>query len=101
MLEPASRYSARRIIPLNSEGSTLYVGSPSSDLMCRVYNKTAEASLPAPDGRDLIRVEYLLRDKYADKAWMRARDGEIDGVWLSLTRRMFARSSSDSVIQDA
>lgn len=100
-LAPAARYSARRITPLNDAGMTLYVGSAASDLMCRVYNKSAESGIPAPNGGELLRIEYVLRDMYADGTWDKARDGALDGVWLSLTRRMFARESSDAIITRA
>lgn len=98
MLMPSTRYSARRLSPISERGETLYIGAPSSNLMARVYNKTAESGLPYDDGRDLVRVEFVLRDAYADKAWQRARVGDLDSVWTALVRKMFTRDSASSII---
>lgn len=101
MLMPSSRYSARRLSPVDDRGETLYIGSPSSDLMARIYNKTAESGLPYDDGRELVRVEFVLRDKYADKAWERARVGDLDSVWVALAKKMLTRDSSSAVVMHA
>jgi hypothetical protein len=67
---------------------TLYIGSPSSRCRLRVYNKTAESGLVAPDGRSLLRVEVQTRDRYADQSLVQVRDGKadllIDGVILKM-----------------
>lgn len=101
MLMPSSRYSARRLSPVSDRGETLYIGSPSSDLMARIYNKTVESGLPYDDGRELVRVEFVLRDRYADKAWERARAGDLDSVWVALARKMLTRDSASAVVKHA
>lgn len=46
--------------------ATLYIGSRSSDVVTRIYNKTAEAGIN--DGSGLLRVEVELKDSYAERA---------------------------------
>ena len=101
MLMPSSRYSARRLSQVSERGETLYVGAPSSDLMARIYNKTAESGLNYDDGRDLVRVEFVLRDRYADKAWQRARSCDLDSVWVALAKKMLTRDSAGAVVKHA
>lgn len=95
---PSSRYSSRRIQPVNDAGVTLYVGSPASNLMARVYNKTVESGARGQQDRELVRVEFLLRDRYADSLWMRARDNRLESAWLSLVKRMFDAQSAESIM---
>jgi hypothetical protein len=98
-LKRARRYQATRISRDGDRGATFYVGSRSSNLFCRVYNKSIEANL-LPDGDgELVRVEFVLRDDYADKVWRRFRGGELDFVFGSLVERMFERDSATCIIE--
>lgn len=49
-----------------STGTTIYHGSPQSNIRCRIYDKAAERGLL--DGTHWIRVEIMLRDENASGA---------------------------------
>lgn len=51
------------IVEYGSEGTSIYHGSPKSDVRFRIYDKAAERGLH--DGSHWIRVEMQLRDKLA------------------------------------
>ncbi|MQK95074.1 replication initiation factor domain-containing protein [Escherichia coli] len=89
-LKHNSRYQATRVQTLGGRGATLYVGAPSSDARLRVYNKTAESGIPAPDGGELLRVEVQTRDRYADAAYRALISGAEDDFLLHWTRKMIA-----------
>lgn len=56
------------------QGTTLYIGSPSSVRRLRVYNKSAQMGVVAPnDGQELMRIELVLRDRAAKQSWAIAR----------------------------
>lgn len=84
------RYQATRVQTLGGRGATLYVGAPSSAARLRVYNKTAESGIPAPDGGELLRVEVQTRDKYADAAYRALMSGAEDDFLLHWVRKMIA-----------
>ena len=44
-------------------GTTLYIGSRTSNVVTRAYNKTAESGID--DGTGLLRIEVELKDEYA------------------------------------
>lgn len=99
---PSSRYRSTVVREVNAEGMTLYIGSPSSRCRLRVYNKTAESGLVAPDGRNLLRVEVQTRDRYADQAFAQVRAGNadllIDGVILKMVdHKRSARAALDVI----
>lgn len=87
-LEPSGRYQAVRYHAVNRRGHTLYVGAPSSAARLRVYNKTAEAGIVAPDGSELVRYELQCRDKYADAAYRALLAGAEDEYFMHWLRKM-------------
>ena len=91
-LKHNNRYQATRVQTLGGRGATLYVGAPSSSARLRVYNKTAESGIPAPNGGELLRVEVQTRDKYADAAYRALTSGAQDDFLLHWTRKMIASS---------
>lgn len=88
LVRPAKMYNCTLITSLYGEGTTLYVGAPSSRVRCRIYNKTAEAGVRSADGYELMRVEFQLRDRYADFALVNFYAGQLDRLFLSHTRKM-------------
>lgn len=87
-LEPSGRYQALRFHPVGRRGHTLYVGAPSSNARLRVYNKTAEANITAPDGLELVRYEVQLRNKYADAAYRSMLAGAENEYFMHWLRKM-------------
>lgn len=53
-------------VEYGSQGSTIYHGSPQSDIRCRIYDKAAERGFL--DGSHWIRVELVLRNANAQNA---------------------------------
>jgi hypothetical protein len=64
--EPNRAYQATRWTRVDEPGTTLYVGSPRSDVRLRVYNKTAESGVKPEVCGDYLRVELQFRNKKAD-----------------------------------
>jgi len=64
--QPSRAYQATRWTRVGEPGSTLYVGSPRSDIRLRVYNKTAESGVKPQVCGDYLRVELQLRNRKAD-----------------------------------
>ena len=87
-LEPSGRYQALRYHAVNRRGHTLYVGAPTSNARLRVYNKTAEAGISAPDGSELVRYEMQFRDKYADAGYRALLAGAEDEYMMHWLRKM-------------
>lgn len=58
------------------DGMTLYIGSRSSECFIRIYNKTAESRVVAPNTTvpALLRVEAELKDSYAESAYSYLED---------------------------
>ena len=79
-ITPASRYKATRIVPINSRGTTLYIGSPASDKRLRIYNKSAQLGEDAAVA-ELLRVELQLRNAHADTALAAARTNSKEGFF--------------------
>ena len=67
------------IVPLNNEGGTLYVGSRSSDIYGRLYDKGAQMQCDVPD-RVLWRYEIECKRNHAQQAahevWSQTRTPE-------------------------
>ena len=89
-LKHSTRYQATRVQTLGGRGATLYVGAPSSSARLRVYNKSAESGIPAPDGGELLRVEVQTRDRYADAAYRALLSGAESDFLLHWVRKMIA-----------
>lgn len=85
---PSKRYKSLRYASVYGAGATLYVGAPSSDARFRYYNKTAESGLRSEDGKELLRYEIQLRNRYADIAWEYLRLGDTTAILLQWTRKM-------------
>lgn len=96
---PVARYRSSLITPINGVGATLYVGAAKSDRRLRIYNKTAESGVEAPDGGDLLRVEVVLRNRLADAA-LRMFSAAGD-VFYSHVKQMLARCSVLDLISGA
>ena len=94
---PKKKYKATRISAVNSEGETLYVGSPSSRARLRIYNKTAESGIVADNGK-YLRVEIQLRDNYADEAYKKWIEGKTDEVLAFWVKKMIADKDADSLL---
>lgn len=58
------------------DGMTIYIGSRSSESFIRIYNKTAESRVVAPNTvvPALLRVEAELKDSYAESAYSYLED---------------------------
>lgn len=95
---PSSRYQAFLITPcLSRSGATLYVGAPSSNARLRMYNKSAEANLPAPGGREWLRLEVQLRNRYADRAWYWYVKGHLAEHWYEWIDRMLSDDTAKAI----
>lgn len=88
LVRPPKLYQCTLIVSLYGEGTTLYIGAPSSRVRARLYNKTAESGKRAEDGSELLRIEFQLRDRYADFALTSLYAGQIDRLMLSHTKKM-------------
>ena len=64
--EPKPGYQSTRWMRLDDRGTTLYVGSPKSDVRLRIYNKSAESGVKPVQVGDYMRVELQFRNKKAD-----------------------------------
>lgn len=67
-------------------GSTLYIGSPSSDVRLVLYNKSAQD--PSIGGL-MWRLECRLRDEYAESAWQGIRNAASPALYLSSEARKY------------
>jgi hypothetical protein len=100
-LKHARRYQATRINREDRRGATFYVGSRSSALFARAYNKTAESNLQSDDESEFVRVEFCLRDKYADRVWTQFRSNKLEQMFVSLVERMFDEISAKQILERA
>lgn len=72
---PSKRYQSYRYASVHERGATLYVGSPRSDARLRIYNKSAESKVQPDDGKEYLRYEMQLRNRYAEQGWSMIADG--------------------------
>ncbi len=67
---------------LSSEGTSCYIGAPSSDIRIRIYDKAAERGYT--DGRHWVRVELQLRDDRAESFVTLPADMSLTDRFLSV-----------------
>jgi len=87
-IQPAKTYKATKIVNINEKGTTLYVGSPSSRVRLRIYNKTAESGIVPDSGGEYVRFELQLRNQYADKGFVAFRNNMARSFYLMMIKRM-------------
>ncbi len=87
-IQPAKGYKATKVVNINEKGTTLYVGSPNSNLRLRVYNKTAESGIIPDGGGEYVRFEIQCRNNYADKAYIALRNNMVRAFYLMIIKRM-------------
>ena len=102
--EPSRAYQASRWVQVNARGSTLYVGSPRSDVRLRIYNKTAESEIKPPVCGEYLRVELQFRNKKADQMFRAVRARAPRFPFLVQLKRMvdnfMYQMVHDSIAQD-
>jgi len=87
-IQPAKIYKATKVVNINEKGTTLYVGSPASNLRLRVYNKSAESGIVPEAGGEYVRFELQCRNNYADKAFTAFRNNMARSFYLMILKRM-------------
>lgn len=87
-MQPSKLYKATKVSNINERGTTMYVGSPASNLRLRVYNKTAQSGIAPDTGGDYIRFEIQCRNNYADKAFVALRNNMARSFYLMIIKRM-------------
>jgi len=87
-IQPNKSYKSTLIVNLNDKGSTLYVGSPTSRIRLRIYNKTAQSGLQPDEGGEYIRFELQCRDSYADKAYTALRNNMARAFFTMYVKKM-------------
>jgi len=87
-IQPSKIYKCTKISSIHEKGTTLYVGSPSSNIRLRVYNKTAEAQIYPDGGGEYVRYELQCRNQYADKAFVALRNNMVRAFYLMILKRM-------------